>query len=189
MATLPSQETYVAGNTLLASQLNSDVRDAGNFFLNVPQVKVYNSANWTNFTASGTFVQVTWDSEAYDTDTMHSTASNQARITFTTAGIYAITANPRWLAPGAAWSSNARLQIELRKNAGATVVYEANYGPPNANNAVSAPSWSTRLLVVAGDYIEAWVAITDTGQTYTISNGLAGTEKDSFMTACWTGTG
>lgn len=188
MATVPSQQTYAAGDTLLAADLNSDVRDAVNFLINVPQVKVYNSANWTSFTASGTFALVTWDTEAIDTDTMHSTVSNTGRITFTTAGVYAIQLNPRWLAPGTAWNANARLQCELRKNAGATVVYEGNYGPPTVNNAATA-SWSTRLLMAAGDYIEAWVAITDTSQTYTISNGLAGTEKDSFMTAMWTGTG
>lgn len=48
--------------------------------------RVYNSTNIT--VANNSDVLLTFNSERYDTDTMHDTSSNQGRITFTTAGTY-----------------------------------------------------------------------------------------------------
>jgi hypothetical protein len=48
--------------------------------------RVYNSGNQT--ISNATWTDLTFDSELYDTDTMHDTSSNTNRITFTTAGVY-----------------------------------------------------------------------------------------------------
>lgn len=64
---------------------SDQVRGNQEFFAEPPQCSVsgsnvsVNSSNWTSLTAG---------SEAYDTDTMHSTSSQTERITFTTAGKY-----------------------------------------------------------------------------------------------------
>jgi len=56
--------------------------------------RIYNSGALTISDASLT--ALTFDSERYDYDTMHSTSTNTNRITFTTAGIYSFGANVRW---------------------------------------------------------------------------------------------
>lgn len=57
--------------------------------MNVPACRVFNSAvqNIPNTTET----VITFDSERYDTDSMHSIAVNTGRITFNTAGVYAVT--------------------------------------------------------------------------------------------------
>lgn len=184
---VPSQATQTAGATLTAAYLNDDVRDAVNFLTNVPAVKVYNTVNWKNWSASGSLFQTTWDSEAYDTNTMHSTSVNTERITFTTAGVYEIATNLRVVAPGVAWSNSGRISIEVRLNAGATVIYESVTNP-NAANVASAHQFRFNYKFAAADYIELWAGYTD-GGVASINPALTGTEKDTFMVATWAGTG
>lgn len=57
----------------------------------VKACRVYNSASIS--LTSGAYTALTFNSERFDTDTMHSTVSNQSRITFTTAGLYAFGGN------------------------------------------------------------------------------------------------
>jgi hypothetical protein len=58
--------------------------------------RVYNSGNQT--ISNATWTDLTFDSELYDTDTMHDTSSNTNRITFTTAGVYVVSAHVNWTA-------------------------------------------------------------------------------------------
>jgi hypothetical protein len=53
--------------------------------------RVYNSANIS--LAHGAEVVLTFDSERYDTDTIHSTSTNTERLTCQTAGVYLIIAS------------------------------------------------------------------------------------------------
>lgn len=59
-----------------------------------PAVQAYNSANLS--IANDTVTTVTCNTELYDTDTMHSQVSNTGRVTFTTAGLYAVTFVCAW---------------------------------------------------------------------------------------------
>lgn len=61
---------------------------------NPPACQAYNSTNLS--IPNNTATVVTMNSEAYDTDSMHSTSSNTGRLTFTTAGIYTITFEAVW---------------------------------------------------------------------------------------------
>ena len=82
--------TWVVPDAITAARLNQDLRDNVAFLANPPKVRAYNSAAISTTTATATLI--TLDSERYDTDTMHSTATNTGRITFTTAGTYRYTA-------------------------------------------------------------------------------------------------
>lgn len=55
----------------------------------IPGCRVYNNAAIS--VTHNTFQALTFNTERFDTDTMHSTSSNTGRITFTTAGIYQVT--------------------------------------------------------------------------------------------------
>lgn len=60
----------------------------------VPSARAYNNANIS--IPNNTITTLTFDSERWDTDTIHSTSTNPARLTCKTAGIYSIFANVEW---------------------------------------------------------------------------------------------
>lgn len=60
----------------------------------LPACRVYNDANLPTLT--GVLTALTFNSERYDTDDMHSVLANTNRITFNTAGIYAVVAQVNW---------------------------------------------------------------------------------------------
>lgn len=81
---------FVAGAVL--TEANLDVlSDDISFLANPPRCRVYNSANIS--IPNNTDTALTFDSERFDTDTMHSTAVNTGRITFTTGGVYEVGAS------------------------------------------------------------------------------------------------
>jgi hypothetical protein len=87
MATVPSYTTFVAGSILTAAQLNSNVRDGGNFWLTVKPVAV-TRATAAQSIPNTTFTTVLFDTDDYNNDGMHSTITNTGRLTCVTAGRY-----------------------------------------------------------------------------------------------------
>lgn len=87
MATVPTFLTFVAGSILTAAQLNSNVRDAGNFWLTVkPALETIQTS--PQAIGTGAWTSVTFDTDVYDNDGMHSTVTNTSRATAITAGRY-----------------------------------------------------------------------------------------------------
>ena len=109
--------------------------------------RVRNSANIS--IPTGAFTAMTFDTEDFDNDTMHSTVTNPGRITFTHAGIYRVTANIQ-LASSAVGSNRA---LEIRLN-GTTVIAEVNLLPAAT---LLAECLSTIYSFSAADYVEALV--------------------------------
>ena len=62
--------------------------------------KVYNNANISVPNAQTTLIA--FNSEMFDTDSMHSTSTNPSRITINTAGKYLVHAHVEWVQTGAA---------------------------------------------------------------------------------------
>ena len=83
--------TWTTGELVTAAHLNQDVRDNMLFLANPPACRVYH--NTTQVMADATETVVAFNSERYDTDSMHSTVTNNSRITFTTGGLYLLTFN------------------------------------------------------------------------------------------------
>jgi hypothetical protein len=80
---------------ITASIWNADIVDNINYLYNGrPSCRVYH--NTTQALTSGADNVVVFNSERWDTDTMHSTVSNTGRITFTTAGTYLYGFNFEW---------------------------------------------------------------------------------------------
>lgn len=116
--------------------------------------RVYNSGNES--ISNGANVALTFDSERFDTDTIHDTGSNTSRLTCKTAGKYAITGHAEFAASTA---GNARY-LSIRLN-GATFIGAQGSPPIAGGNSV--------LLTVTGmydlavnDYVEL-IAYQDTG--------------------------
>lgn len=160
MATVPSQGTVSIGNKGTAALWNDDVRDAINFLLAPPRAEVYQGAS-TNMPTSGTAALMLFDTEAYDSDTMHSTSSNTSRLVATTAGLYAVFFQ-------LAWAANATgvRQLDIKKNAGGnfasgSFVSTQRIVPPSGVIATAAGELDVQMN--AGDYLEMFGTQTSGG--------------------------
>lgn len=78
--------TFVTGEVVTATILNQDIRDNMTTVGNPPRMKTRRSG--TQSLTNNVITALTWDQEFYDTDTMHSTATNTQRGTVNTAGLY-----------------------------------------------------------------------------------------------------
>jgi hypothetical protein len=75
----------------------------------VPSARVYNNANISHAT-SATFQALTFNSERWDSDEIHSTSSNTGRLTCNTAGLYLITGHIEFAA-NATGNRGARIRL------------------------------------------------------------------------------
>lgn len=88
---------FTTGQIVTEANLDT-LSDDITFLAGTPRTRVYNSANIS--VADATDQALTFNSERYDTDTMHSTAANTSRITFTTAGTYTLKGHVSFAANG-----------------------------------------------------------------------------------------
>ena len=137
-------------DVIAAATWNQDVVDNPAFLHDPPCCRVYNSANIS--IPDSTNTALTFNSERYDTDTMHSTAVNTGRITFTTAGKYHVATSLTF----AANSSGVRLAF-IRLN-GATTI--ARHSHPGDTGDLS---FGTDYSFAAADYVEVLVYQTSSG--------------------------
>lgn len=152
MATVPSEDTLAVGGKITATWANSDIRDAINFLASgMPRVSVTNSVGLSH--TSGTALLLTWDTEAYDTDTMHSTSTNTSRLVATTAGPYQVNARVGFLS-----NATGIRTLELRKNsagsvAGGTRIAFDSTGAVGGSTDTTV-SITADVVMAANDYVE-----------------------------------
>ena len=145
-------KTWTAGSVLTASDLNAELRDPLITLLSTPRVAVSNSTGHSH--TSGTSLLLTWDTEAYDTDNLHSTSTNTSRITATTAGLYQITARQAFAA-----NATGIRSLDVRKNAagsssgGTRIGYDSQ---TPVSGAVTSVCVICDVFLNAGDYLEAF---------------------------------
>ena len=89
-------KTWAVGNVLTASDMNTYVRDNAAFLYGPPSCRAYNDADIS--IANNSVTALTFNSERWDTDTMHDLSTNTGRLTCKTAGIYHIYANVQFAA-------------------------------------------------------------------------------------------
>jgi len=97
--------------------------------------------------ANGVFTTLAFDSEVWDTNSMHSNVTNNSRITIVTSGVYMFMAQGLWA--GAAGGTQRRVDFYFNggnQSRGYTV------NPVGGNNI----TWSISLIwfIPAGDYVE-----------------------------------
>ena len=105
--------------------------------------RVYNSANQA--IATSTWTTLAFDSERYDTDSIHSTGSYTDRLTCKTAGKYLV-----WFNGHFTYVSSGGRIIELRRTSGATTTTVGRH-----KHLYSAPGFHAMTLVdlVVNDYM------------------------------------
>ena len=135
---------FAAGNVLTEAQLDT-LSDDITFLAGPPRVRVYNSAD-ISIANGGSGTLLTFNSERFDSDTMHSTAANTGRITFTTAGTYLVGCNVAFASAAGAYRD---LYCYLN---GATIVAFQTVAPVSGQP--TRLSLSTLYAFTAGQYIE-----------------------------------
>lgn len=110
----------------------------------MPSARVYNSAAIS--ITSGTLTALTFDTERYDNDAIHSVTTNTGRLTCVTAGRYVITGSVEFTAGAGTY----RL-LEVLLN-GATIISSLRVPPPSSG--LTRLSIATQYNLAATDYVE-----------------------------------
>jgi hypothetical protein len=152
MPTIPTPPDFTAGQVLTAAELDS-ISEVLNFWASPPRVQVYDTTALTH-TTSSTWYLNTWDSELYDTDTMHSTVTNTSRITIQTAGVYEICGQAGFSDdPTGTRGINIRLNAAGSQSGGTSLVQTNHPATPDSSSChVATPVILWELD--AGDYLE-----------------------------------
>lgn len=117
---------------------------------NPPACQVYHQQPQS--IANNTLTTLAFNTEMYDTDTMHDITTNNGRITFTTAGIYIVTLNCTWKNTTAATGDRI---AQIRKNATTVLAYESKRA--GGADLLHGHSICIEISVAAADYVEARV--------------------------------
>lgn len=128
-----------------------------------PSARVYNSAAQTITT--GTETTITFNSERYDTDTIHDTGSDTGRLTCKTAGKYLIIANIQWESEG---SASGFRETKIRLNGTTGIARVLQDGATNSREIAQNPSAIYDLAV--NDYVEVRVTHSQGADTDVVAN-------------------
>jgi len=156
---------------------NTNVRDNISYLyeyaLQAPACRVQKTS--TQSINSATLATLSFDTELFDTDSMHSNVTNNGRITFNTAGLYVVSAGVVY----ATSVTRGELIIDLVPNAGGETgrIVDVIYGSGERFNCTTIYKFS------AADYIEA-KAFHESGTARTV-NATPGT----FLAAAYIGEG
>jgi hypothetical protein len=177
MATIPSFRTWVTGEVVTAAFMNSNIRDAGNFFLSWPVFEGRQTV--AQSIANASFVPITFDTEDIDTDNGHSTSTNTSRYTGQTQGRFQISG-----AIGYAANATGRRATGLSLN-GAPINGGQTASPATTINDAEYPTRTkTMFLNGSTDYVEI-VAYQESGGAL---NTFATTGGQSSFSARMVGT-
>jgi hypothetical protein len=174
VATPPAPRTWVTGEVVTASEMNTNISDVLTFLLAPPIFKGYQTVAQT--LTSGTFTAVLLDSEVVDSSGMHSTVSNTSRAT----AVY-----PGWYDKGggctfAANATGRRLNRVVINNA--TVVPASLSGIPANAAAIGWAYRSDFAYLNVGEYVEDQIFQDSGGNLATF---VTNTEYDPSMTLRW----
>lgn len=147
--------TWTAGEYPTAVMLNANVRDNVSFLASPPSCRVYNSALINVVNATDTLL--TFDSERFDTNTMHDTVTNPGRITFTTAGVYVVSFTGQFIAATDYTQGNAYIRL----NGTTPIGLGSSVGTSTLSTAGMFVSCHTIYKFAAADYVEVMVRQTN----------------------------
>lgn len=134
--------------------------------VNNPSCRVYNSANISITNGAGALQVITFNSELWDTASMHSTSSNTDRLVAPVAGKYEVKAGMRFASNGTGYR-----QIVFEKNGGTP--YYGSVIFPGITGVVTDVMGSVLLDLAANDYVRILV-----GQS---SGGALNVENSDYV--------
>jgi hypothetical protein len=178
MATVPATQSFLAGEKVTAAKLIAAAKTPLDFLMNPPRVNAY--AGTGPVCASGTTTLIPLDTESWDTDSMHSTATNPSRITINTSGQYLVTFYARWPT-----NATGYRQLNLRLNATGNPGLGSTLSTITLAAVTGEATFVTRTLeltCVAGDHYELFAL-----QNSTVSLTLQAGQRVTGMEFRWLG--
>jgi hypothetical protein len=167
--------TVVTGTTI-ASTWGNAVKAATDYLANPPACRLWHNA--AQATTSGARLALAFNSEEFDTDGMHDTATNNSRITINTAGIYVVHGAVEW----AASNTTGVRQLEIRGNGSDATIYAIQSVDPAAAARQATISLIRKFAV--GNYIQLTVF-----QSSGIGINIGTGSYTPFFAATWIGLG
>jgi hypothetical protein len=119
--------------------------------------RLTDSAN-SQTAANNAQTPVTWDTETFDTDSMHNPSSNPSRITFTTAGKYIVSGSITFANTNATGARGAHIRLN-----GSTRIGSHNMQPDSTNDHHKITVTTGVYEFDATDYVELTGEVGDAG--------------------------
>lgn len=135
----------------------------------MPCARVFNNAALA--TVSGTNLILTFNSERFDTDTIHDTVTNNSRLTCKTAGVYQISASVDWAA-----NATGQRHVDLLLNA--TTMIAAVEADAAAGGRPTSQVVTALYSLAVNDYVEVRVL---QNSTVGLNIAVSGNNSPEFM--------
>lgn len=169
----------VTTGTTITSTWGNAVRNAEQYLANPPSCRVYHNA--AQSIPHITVTALTFNTERFDTDTMHDTVTNNSRITIKTAGLYEVSFMLT-MATNTDWTLIA---TQIRLN-GATPIAKNQIGTLTVNDDAS-QTLTTLYKFAVNDYVEGCVYHRNAAAA--ARNTLVQGNSSPEMAAVWVGLG
>ena len=170
--------TWAPGEYPTAAQLNQDLRDNVSFLANPPAASVYRSS--AQSISNNTLTDITWNTELYDTASMHDTVTNSNRITVPVAGLYLCEGMLQFQAA----TDYTELLIIIVKNG--TIMRQSRDNNPGTKSDVREIEIVRSLKLAANDWVGIQIRQVNGA---TAARNVAGNELAGQFTVTWTGIG
>lgn len=139
--------TWTTLEVVTAALLNTHLRDNLSFLANPPKVHVYHNA--AQAIANVTLTPLAFNTERYDSDTIHDTVTNNTRLTCKTAGTYSIGGNVSWENAAAGTFRLCR----IRHN-GSSIIASSAYAPSAFAAVSNDQNVTVDYALAVNDYVE-----------------------------------
>ena len=167
MATVPVTRTFVAGEVVLASYFNTNIRDVLLYLLSPPIMELRQTSSQT--IGNGAFTAMTFTTEDFDSSGMHSNSVNTSRATAVYPGYYQHN-GAACLAPNGTGSRGGTYGVNGTQINSGEVMLPTVSGLFNH----CTPLRTRFLFLNVGDYSEAFVYQTSGGNLGTPAGAGAG---------------
>jgi hypothetical protein len=151
-------------NSVGSSEVTNGSLGTGELSHSIPAARVTHSSAQSipDFPPGATLA---FDTEHYDTASMHDNATNNSRLTAPVTGIYAVTAEVDWTS-----NATGTRELTLMKN-GSTFIADDDTDGISVVFGGQSQSVTAQVRLVAGDYVEVGVLQTSGGSLNVMSAG------------------
>lgn len=177
-----SPPTVATGTPIQSAAWGNLVKGSLDFLANPPACRLYHNAGDQNI-PHVTVTAATFDSERFDTDSMHS-GVNPSRITFNTAGLYIVS----FSAAIAAAADYTLVMVLLRLN-GITYIAKQTVGTQAVSDDHVNLTVTTPYKFTAGQYLEAAVYHRNGASATRALKGVGTGGFSPEFSAVWVGQG
>lgn len=169
MAAVPVTRTFVAGEVVLASYFNTNIRDVLNFLVATPIFRATQTV--VQSIANGSNVPITFSTEIVDSAGGHSTSSNTSRYTAVYPGYYGFSG-------GISYSSDATgIRVTDWGKNGTILDGSRDIRPAISGFSHSMGARAEKAFLAVGDYMEIW-ALQNRGSA--LNSSVTTSEQSSF---------